>query len=92
MLPFRARKLGALSLRAKQNGERSKMRTETLRDRLGRKLGEIETQHDGTLVARDALGQRKGTYDPRSNSTRDTLGRKLGEGNFLASLITSSIS
>lgn len=66
------------------------MAKEVLRDRLGRRLGEIETGHGGVQVLRDPLGRRLGEYDPKSNVTRDPLGRRVGEGNLLVTFLQRS--
>ena len=66
------------------------MAKEVLRDRLGRRLGEIETCHGGVQVLRDPLGRRLGEYDPKSNVTRDPLGRRVGEGNLLTTFLQRS--
>lgn len=66
------------------------MAKEVLRDRLGRRLGEIETGHRGVQVLRDPLGRRLGEYDPKSNVTRDPLGRRVGEGNLLTTFLQNS--
>jgi YD repeat-containing protein len=64
------------------------MARHVLRDKQGRKIGEIETQSNGVQVARDEQGRKKGEYDPKTDVTRDPQGRKVGQGNFLSSLIT----
>lgn len=57
---------------------------EVLRDRNGRKIGEIS--NDGhNLVIRDASGRKLGYYDGKV--TRDASGRRVGEGNLLTSLL-----
>ncbi len=63
------------------------MAEQVLRDRIGNKIGSIETQSSGVQIARDRIGNKVGEYDPRSNVTRDRIGNKIGEGNQLAALI-----
>jgi hypothetical protein len=63
------------------------MQNEVLRDRDGRRIGEIENSSNGTLILRDASGRRLGEYDPRQNVTRDVSGRRVGEGNLLTMLL-----
>ncbi len=61
-----------------------------IRDRQGRKLGEIVGLSNGKLEARDPLGHRLGTYDPKSDQTRDPLDRLLTKGNTLSALIVKA--
>lgn len=68
------------------------MNQQVLRDRSGNRIGTIDTESDGRMIARDKNGNRVGEYDPRSNVTRDRNGNRFGEGNLLASLITSASS
>lgn len=58
-----------------------------LSDSLGRPLGSLESQPDGTQRLYDRNGVPLGVYDPRMNQTRDTSGRPVGSGNLLASLL-----
>ena len=62
------------------------MSRETLRDRLGNKIAEIES-HGSKQVIRDRLGNKLGEYDSRDNVTRDRLGNRIGSGNLLSRLI-----
>ena len=66
------------------------MASHVLRDSTGRRIGEIETQHDGRQVIRDATDRRLGEYDPRSDVTRDISGRRFGQGNLLTALLPAS--
>jgi hypothetical protein len=66
----------------------SNMNEQVLRDNKGNRLGVIQTQSDGKMVARDARGNRLGEYDPKQNVTRDDRGNRVGTGDFLSSLIT----
>lgn len=63
------------------------MRKEVLKDRYGRKLGEILEKRDGTLELRDRLGRYLGKYDPKRNETRDRTGRLVGKGNLLGMIL-----
>jgi hypothetical protein len=60
---------------------------QVIRNRQGRKLGEIIRLSNGKLEARDPLGRKLGTYDPKSDQTRDPLDRLLTKGNTLSALI-----
>ena len=62
------------------------MTTETLRDRYGTRIGEIEHRGD-RLVLRDRDGRRLGEYTPRDNVTRDANGNRVGTGNLLLTLL-----
>jgi hypothetical protein len=62
------------------------MATQILRDRTGRKIGEIVEQ-SGVLIIRDYIGRKRGSYDPKSNITRDWIGKVIGTGNLLTSLL-----
>ena len=64
--------------------------THTIRDRSGRRLGSIESQSDGSEVARNEAGRKLGHYDESSDVTYDVNGRRVGIGNLLSSLITES--
>lgn len=55
-----------------------------LRDKQGRKIGEIQDQGARQII-RDAQGRKLGEYDGRV--TRDAQGRKVGDGNLLTSLL-----
>lgn len=55
-----------------------------LRDRLGRKIGEIQDQGSKQII-RDHLGKKLGEFDGKI--TKDALGRKVGEGNLLTTLL-----
>lgn len=62
------------------------MSKQVLRDKSGKKIGEIK-EESGKLVIRDASGRKKGTYDPKTNTTRDASGRKVATGNMLTTLL-----
>jgi hypothetical protein len=65
------------------------MNNQELRDKVGRLLGKIKHVSTGKFEGRDAAGQLKGTYGPKTDQTRDAVGRVVGKGNLLATLITS---
>ena len=58
--------------------------TQVLKDRYGRKLGEIRDEGNRQTIY-DKYGIRLGYYDGRY--TYDKYGRKIGEGNLLATLL-----
>lgn len=57
---------------------------EILRDRSGRKIGEIQSLGTKKII-RDASGRKLGEFDGRV--TKDASGRKIGEGNLLTTLL-----
>ena len=57
---------------------------QVLRDRLGRKIGEIQDQGSKQII-KDHLGRKLGEFDGKI--TKDALGRKVGEGNLLTTLL-----
>jgi hypothetical protein len=61
------------------------MAAEVLKDRLGRKIGEIRTNGSKQEIY-DRLGRKLGYYDGKY--TYDRLGRKVGSGNLLTTLLT----
>ncbi|MCS7163564.1 MAG: hypothetical protein NZ845_00990 [Thermodesulfovibrio sp.] len=63
------------------------MNKEVLRDKNGRRIGEITEKRDGVLELRDRNGRYLGKYDPKRNETRDRNGRLIGKGNLLAMLL-----
>ncbi len=62
------------------------MANQVLRDKNGSKIGEIQ-ETNGKFIIRDAREEKKGEYDPKSNTTRDERGTKVGTGNLLTSLL-----
>ena len=66
------------------------MAQEVLKDRLGNRIGTIDTDGSGRMVGKDRLGNRVGEYDPESNVTKDKLGNRVGTGYLLASLIANA--
>jgi hypothetical protein len=62
------------------------MATEVLRDRYGRKIGEV--RHNGSVsTIHDQTGKKLGEYRSSSNTTHDHTGRKIGMGNLLTALL-----
>jgi hypothetical protein len=62
------------------------MAAQVLKDRNGNKIGEIKQEGDKLIIV-DKNGNKKGSYDPNSNTTRDRNGNKIGTGNLLATLL-----
>ena len=60
--------------------------TEILKDRYGRKIGEI-IQDGSRLYIKDVYGRRLGSYD--GSYTRDASGRIIGQGNLLTMLLNN---
>jgi len=58
-----------------------------LKDRNGNKIGAIETRPDGTQIGKDRNGNRRGEYNPKTNTTKDKNGNVFGKGNLLTVLI-----
>lgn len=67
-----------------KNAEDNKMENQLLKDRVGRKIGEIKTNGNRQEI-HDRVGRKLGYFDGRY--TYDRVGRKIGEGNLLASLL-----
>ncbi len=57
---------------------------QVLRDRTGRKIGEIQ-DYGTRQIIRDASGRKLGEFDGKV--TRDASGRKIGQGNLLTMLL-----
>ena len=51
------------------------MADQVLKDKQGRKIAAISTASNGVQTIKDAQGRKKGTYDPKSNTTKDAQGR-----------------
>ena len=60
------------------------MATQVLKDRVGRKIGEIRTNGNRQEIY-DEVGRKLGYFDGRY--TYDKVGRKIGEGNLLTTLL-----
>lgn len=60
------------------------MATQVLKDRVGRKIGEIRTNGSRQEIY-DKVGRKLGYFDGRY--TYDKVGRKVGEGNLLTTLL-----
>jgi hypothetical protein len=58
-----------------------------LKDKNGRRIGEIKDQGSNWQVAVNANGNKLGEYNCRTNETCDKYGRRIGTGNLLAGLI-----
>jgi len=63
------------------------MKSQELRDKVGRLIGRIQAEPSGRLVLRDAVGRPLGTFDPRDNVTRDSKGNRVGTGNLLSMML-----
>jgi len=59
---------------------------QVLKDRMGRKLGEIRSEGTHEVIF-DRMGRKLGYYDGKY--TYDRMGRKVGQGNLLTSLLTN---
>lgn len=60
------------------------MAAQVLKDRVGRKIGEIRTNGSRQEIY-DKVGRKLGYFDGRY--TYDKVGRKVGEGNLLTTLL-----
>lgn len=60
--------------------------SQILRDREGRKLGEIREQGEFLRIW-DKEGRTQGYYNPKTNKTHDKDGRTVGSGNLLTTLL-----
>jgi len=58
-----------------------------LKDARGALIGRLSTDRNGIQTIKDHRGQRKGTYDPKTNRTKDARGAAVGMGNLLSSLL-----
>ena len=58
-----------------------------IRDRSGKIIGWIETDHLGNKVARDFYGRIRGRYIKMSNLTKDFYGKIVAQGDATASLL-----
>lgn len=63
------------------------MKKEILKDKYGKKLGEIIERSDGVLELKDRNGKYLGKYDPKRNETKDKHGKLVGKGNLLVMLL-----
>jgi len=63
------------------------MDEQLLKDRDGRILGRISTQGNGLHQLRDASGNIKGFYDPKSDTTLNKDGSLAFRGNMLTALL-----
>ena len=53
---------------------------------LGNKIGSIKTHTDGKQELKSKIGNKLGTYDPKTNTTHN----KIGSGNLLTTLLIDS--
>jgi len=60
------------------------MATQVLKDRVGRKIGEIRTNGSRQEIY-DKVGRKLGYFDGKY--TYDKVGRKVGQGNLLTTLL-----
>ena len=57
---------------------------------LGNKIGSIKTHIDGKQELRSKIGNKLGTYNPKTNTTHNKIGNKIGSGNLLTTLLIDS--
>ncbi len=62
------------------------MATQVLKDNRGFTIGRIE-ESGGKLTIKDERGFKKGSYDPKSDTTFDDRGHTVGKGNLLMTLL-----
>ena len=60
---------------------------ECIRDRTGKIIGWVETDHLGTKLVRDFYGKIKGRYKKTGNVTLDFYGRIVSYGDATAGLL-----
>ena len=60
---------------------------ETIRDRSGKIIGFITTDHLGNKTARDFYGKIKGQYSKMTNLTKDFYGRIVSQGDSTVGLL-----
>lgn len=65
------------------------VKKECIRDRNGKIIGWIDTDHLGNKLARDFKGHIKGRYKKVGNVTLDFYGRIVSYGDSVASMITN---
>mgnify|MGYP001413854287 CR=1 FL=1 len=63
------------------------MALQVIKDKTGRRLGEIRETGPNKLTIYDATNRRKGEYDKTSDTTYDASNRRVGKGNLLATLL-----
>lgn len=59
------------------------MSLETIRDRLGKPIGTVETLANGSAVAKKTAGPVVGYYDAKTDQVRETAGPVIGRGKGL---------
>lgn len=67
------------------------MTRKTLKDRYGKRIGEIVIKSDGMQELRDKYGKYLGKYDPKRDETRDRYGKLVGRGNLLSALLLEEL-
>jgi len=65
------------------------MEKQELKDKTGRKLGEIRIE-SGLEVLYDRTGRKLGSFDPKNKTTKDKSGRTIGKGNLLVTLLVTA--
>jgi len=60
---------------------------DTIKDRNGKILGFVETDHLGNKTARDFYGRILGTYSKTSRLTKDFYGRIVAHGDATTGLL-----
>ena len=60
---------------------------EKIKDRNGKIIGWIETDHLGNRVAKDFYGKIAGRYSKMTNLTKDFYGRIVAQGDAVAGLL-----
>jgi YD repeat-containing protein len=63
------------------------MSRQTIKDAVGRLLGSIDTNPDGSERGYDSQGQLLGSFDPQNDTTKTATGTLLAKGNALAVLL-----
>ena len=58
-----------------------------LKNKLGNKIASIKTHPDGKQELIGKLGNKLGTFDPKTNKTYNKLGNTIGSGNLLTTLL-----
>jgi hypothetical protein len=56
------------------------MSLETIRDRQGKPIGTVETQPNGSAVAKKVAGPVVGYYDAKTDQVREAGGPVIGRG------------
>lgn len=67
------------------------MLRKTLKNKYGRRIGEIVIKKDETQELRDRYGRYLVKYDPKKDETRDRYGRLVGRGNLLSAMLLDEL-